>query len=194
MNKAWKCATQRKNHNGNTAGYKTIMKHLITPILILIIASSFAQAYNPEVNKKAADAYEKAMLQLRDGLIKDAIPLLGKAIEYEPKFVDAYLSLAGVYGQLKNYEKSVELYEKAKSFDTAYFKYYYMPYSINLAGLGKFNDALNAVNNFLAIPNLNDKSIKSAEYRKRCYQFAIDYMESHPNNNYVFAPVNLGDS
>src|SRR6478672_1531292 len=171
------------------------MKHFIAAIFLFINSSTFAQAYNPEaVNKKAADAYEKAMLQLRDGFVKDAIPLLGKAIEYEPKFVDAYLSLAGVYGELKNYEKSVELYDKAKSFDTVYFKYYYLPYSINLAGLGKFDEALSAVNNFLAIPNLNDKSIKSAQYRKRCYQFAIDYATNHANNNYVFAPVNLGDS
>src|SRR5215213_21044 len=104
---------------------KIMMKYLTVSILIFIASSSFAQAYNPEtVNKKAAEAYEKAMLQLRDGLIRDAIPSLGKAIEYEPKFVDAYLSLAGVYGELKNYEKSIELYEKAKSFDTAYFKYY----------------------------------------------------------------------
>jgi outer membrane protein OmpA-like peptidoglycan-associated protein len=171
------------------------MKHLTALILIFIAASSLAQTYSPEiVNKKAGEAYEKAMLQLRDGFIKDAIPLLGKAIEYEPKFVDAYLSLAGVYGELKNYEKSVELYEKAKSFDTAYFKYYYLPYSINLAGLGKFDSALDAVNKFLAIPNLNDKSIKSASYRKRSYQFAIDYAKNHPDSNYVFTPVNLGDS
>jgi outer membrane protein OmpA-like peptidoglycan-associated protein len=164
-------------------------------MLFIIPASSFAQAYNVEtVNKKAAAVYEKAMLQLSDGLIKDAIPLLGKAIEYEPKFVDAYLSLAGVYGELKNYQKSIELYEKARSFDTAYFKYYYLSYSINLAGLGRFDDALNAVNNFLTIPDLNEKSIKSGEYRKHCYQFAIDHAANHPNGNYIFTPVNLGDS
>ena len=68
------------------------------------------------------------------------------------------------------------------------------PYSINLAGLGKFNDALNAVNNFLSIDNLNDKSRKSAEYRKSCYEFAIQYAASHTNTNYEFAPVNLGDN
>lgn len=171
------------------------MKYLLLPILFLISTSLFAQSdVAATTNKKAAEVYEKAMLQLRDGLIKDAIPLLGKAIEYDPKFVDAYLSLAGVYGELKNYQKSVDLYDKARSFDTAYFKYYYLPYSINLAGLGRFTDALNAVNNFLAIPNLNDKSLKSAVYRKHCYEFAINYATNHPNNNYVFAPVNLGDS
>ena len=155
------------------------MKYLLASILFFISNFSLSQEIANTKNKKAADAYEKAMLQLRDGLIRDAIPLLGKAIEYDPNFVDAYLSLAGVYGELKNYTKSVELYEKARNFDTAYFKYYYLPYSINLAGLGKFDEALNAVNSFLAIPNLNDKSIKSAQYRKHCYEFALNYAATH---------------
>lgn len=169
------------------------MKKIIVLILVFTSKFSFAQEIANTKNKKAAEAYEKAMLQLRDGMIRDAIPLLGKAIEYDPNFVDAYLSLAGVYGELKNYAKSVELFEKAKNFDTAYFKYYYLPYSINLAGLGRFEDALNAVNAFLAIPNLNDKSIKSAQYRKHCYEFGINYAATH-QSNYVFTPVNLGDS
>lgn len=171
------------------------MKYFFLPILFFVGSTClFAQSdIANTTNKKAAQAYESAMLQLRDGLIKDAIPLLGKAIEYDPKFVDAYLSLAGVYGELKNYAKSVEMYDKAKSFDSVYFKYYYLPYSINLAGLGKFNEALNAVNLFLAIPNLNDKSRKSAQYRKHCYEFAANYQATH-QTNYEFAPVNLGDS
>jgi outer membrane protein OmpA-like peptidoglycan-associated protein/tetratricopeptide (TPR) repeat protein len=171
------------------------MKYFFLPIFCFFSTTFlFAQTdIANTTNKKAAQAYENAMLQLRDGLIKDAIPLLGKAIEYDPKFVDAYLSLAGVYGELKNYAKSVEFYDKARNLDSAYFKYYYLPYSINLAGLGKFDEALNANNLFLAIPNLNDKSIKSAQYRKQCYEFAANYQKTH-QTNYEFAPVNLGDS
>ena len=60
--------------------------------------------------------------------------------------------------------------------------------------MGKFNEALAAVDTFLLIKNLGEKSIKAADYRKQCYQFAIDYAARHSNNNYVFAPQNLGDS
>jgi outer membrane protein OmpA-like peptidoglycan-associated protein len=163
-------------------------------LILALTASMHARSQEQKINSKAAKAYEDAMLQLRDGLVEDAIPLLGKAIEYEPRFIDAYLSLAGVYGELKDYEKCIQNYEKARTIDSAYFKYYNLPYSINLAGLGRFDDALNAVNAFLAIPNLNDKSIQSAAYRKQCYEFAIDYKGKHPSADYVFAPVNLGDS
>ena len=154
----------------------------------------FAQKKDDKQQKKAQDAYDAAMLQLRDGLVRDAVPLLGKAIEYDAKFVDAYLSLAGVYGELKQYEKAVSYYEKARDIDSAYFAYYGLPYSIDLAALGKWEDAMAAVNRFLSLPKLSDKSIKSAQYRKGCYQFAIDYQKAHPADNYVFAPQNLGDS
>lgn len=161
----------------------------------LLLGTTTQAQYNAEkVNKKAVQAYEKAMLQLNDGLIRDAVPLLGKALEYDPNYVDAYLSLAGVYGELKNYNKSISYYEKAKSFDTAYFKYYNLPYSINLAGEGRFADALDAVNKFLAIDKLSDRSLKNAWYRKKTYEFALREQARHNNTGYVFAPQNLGDS
>ena len=34
---------------------------------------------------------------------------------------------------------------------------------------------------------------KAAEYRKRSYQFAVDYAKAHAQDNYVFTPINLGD-
>lgn len=168
------------------------MKNILFIILFFLSLHVFAQ--EPKINPKAAKAYNDAIAQLQDGFIKDAIPLLGKAIEYEPKFIDAWLSLAGVYGELKDYAKAVENYEHARDIDTAYFKFYNLPYSIDLAGLGRFEDAQKAIDIFLSIPNLNDKSAKSARYRRACYSFAIDYKQKHPSSDYVFEPVNLGDS
>ncbi len=157
--------------------------------------ASSAQTYNPDnVNKKAQDVYVKALMQLNDGEAKDAIPLLTKAIELDKNYEDAYLSLGGVYGEIKNYQKSVEYYENARNIDADYFKFFNLSYSINLAGLGRFNDALKAVNEFLSMPKLNEKSIKSANYRKQCYEFAVNYAATHPQTNYVFTPVNLGDN
>lgn len=171
------------------------MKNVFLLVLLLAAAAVKAQTYNPEnINKKAQDAYDKAMLQLRDGLIRDAIPLLGKAIEYYPGYVDAYLSMAGVYAELKEYKKCVDYYELARSKDSAYFRYYELPYSIDLAALGRFDDALQAVNDFLSLPNLGANSIKSGQYRKNSYTFALQYAQQHPSGNYTFSPQNLGDS
>jgi outer membrane protein OmpA-like peptidoglycan-associated protein/tetratricopeptide (TPR) repeat protein len=134
------------------------------------------------------------MEKLRDGQMKEGIPLLKKAIEIDPNFADAVLSLGGVYGELKDYQAAVTQYEKGRAMDTNYFRYYYLPYSINLAGLGRFNDALNAVNKFLSIGQLNERSRRSGEFRKRTYEFALKYAGKNPAGSYVFAPQNLGDS
>jgi outer membrane protein OmpA-like peptidoglycan-associated protein len=120
--------------------------------------------------------------------------MINEALKIEPKFVDAYLSRAGIEAELKDYTSSVSDFEKAFSLDSIYAKDFYLPYSISLAGCGRFNDALKAVNVFLLTPKLNERSIKSGGFRKKTYQFAIDYANTHPDKNYVFAPQNLGDS
>lgn len=170
------------------------MKIAVTILLLCISTTLLAQTDALPVNKKAQQAYDKAMLQLGDGLARDAIPLLGKAIEYDPNYIEAYLSLAGVYGELKNYQKSIEYYEIARSKDSAFFTFYNLPYSINLAAMGRFNDALTAINAYLARPNMNETNRKMGLYRKQTYDFAVDYAQKHPMGGYTFTPVNMGDS
>lgn len=170
------------------------MKKILFYTSLFLCNFSFAQ-YNPDkINKNAVAEYERALLLLRDGYIKEAIEPLTHAKDWDSNYVDAFLSLAGVYGEQKKYTKSVELYEEALRKDTAYFKYYYLPYAINLAGLGRFDSALQAVNIFLTIPNLNERSLKSANHRKKSFEFAIEYKKNHPDNSYTFNPINLGDS
>lgn len=159
-----------------------------------IAAIANAQYDESKINKKARDVYEKALIKLRDGELKEAIPLLKKAYELDNGYADALLSLAGVYGELKDHQSAVNHFEKARNIDSVHFRYYYLGYSINLAGIGKFDKALEAINRFRAIPELSDRSRKSADYRKRTYEFALAYASKHPAGNYVFAPVNLGDS
>lgn len=156
----------------------------------------FAQQYNPDkVNQKALALYDKAIGLLKEDELKKAVPILLECIQMDTNFVDAYLSIAGVFGELKQYKRSIQFYEIGKAKDANYFMPYYLPYSINLAGDGNFEAALLAVNRFLENPKLNDKSIRSAAYRKKTYQFALDYAAKNKElSNYYFAPENLGDS
>ena len=171
------------------------MKIFLFCLLVLVSTHGFSQVYEPErVNPKAVKNYEKALDLLQDGQLQEAVPILLQSIKEDSNFVDAYLSLAGALGQLKKYDQSVKLYEKARNKDTAYFLLYNLPYSINLAGLGKFEEALAAARSFLRYPKLNERSIKSAAYRIRCYEFAIRYAKEHPSTSYLFTPINLGDS
>ncbi len=171
------------------------MKKYLLIILCIGFFQLQAQTYQPEkIKKKAVQYYEQAIEYLRDQSYQESIPFLQKAIAADTNYVDAILSLAGVYGQLKKHDLSVTNYEWAKPKDTTYFKQYHLPYSINLAGMGRFKEALDAVNYFLSIPKISPNSIKAGKFRKRCYEFAFEYQTTHPITNYVFAPENLGDS
>lgn len=172
-------------------------------ILILLSFSLFcfvlptaAQYDVTKVDRKAVALYERAIEMTELSKYRDAIVLLQQAIAREESYVDAYLSLAGVYGQLKEYAQSVAVYEKGFAVDTAYASDpgFQLPYAINLAGKGDFEKALQVVNKILARPNLHPTTRKAAEYRQKSFQFALDYPKTHPVSNYVFAPRNMGDA
>jgi len=171
------------------------MKNLWPILLLLFAVPQLAQAqYDPsKINKKAIESYEKGIEKAQAGNYNDAIESLQESIKRDANYVDAYLSLAGVYGQIKNYTQSVILYEKAFSLDSNYTSPYRLPYTINLAGMGKFEEALHTINALLAKPNLPENTRKAAEYRKKSYEFGVEFAKAHANDQYVFSPKNLGD-
>lgn len=165
--------------------------------LIFTIPASnlLAQTYNPDkIGNKALKLYQKAMEQAQEGYFPEGIKSLQEAVKIEPQFADAWLSIAGMYGELKNYEQAVLNYEKAKSIDSIYFRDYNLPYSINLAGLGRFQEALKAVNTFMTINDLNESSQRASSYRRKTYLFALEQAADSAIANYDFTPVNMGDS
>ena len=170
------------------------MKNWFIILLLISCHFSFAQYDPANVKPKAAQLYTKALDMAHDGRFKDAIQVLQQAVRIDTSFEDAYLSMAGMHGELKNYQSAIDNYEKAKNIDSVYFIDYNLSYSLNLAGKGEFEKALDAVNAFITIPNLKQSSIKAAGYRKKCYTFAVEYAKTHLQNNYRFEPQNLGDS
>jgi outer membrane protein OmpA-like peptidoglycan-associated protein len=84
-------------------------------------------------------------------------------------------------------------FQTAIQLDSIYCHTYFLPYSIALAGNGKFKEALQAVDHFLTFPKLNSQSIRAANYRRNTYAFAQDLDSSRfPNNAYSFSPQNMG--
>jgi len=168
---------------------------ILATILFSFFSNSLkAQWYNPErVNKKAVKVYEAAYDLAVQGEYEKSLNKLEEALTIEPKYVEVYLSRAGIYGDMKNYSASVSDFSKAFSLDSIFSSTYLLPYSISLAGIGDFEQALEKVNAFLKTETLNSQSIKSGNYRKRTYEFAINYKKNHPSEEYHFEPLNLGD-
>jgi tetratricopeptide (TPR) repeat protein len=188
--------TSYVKHRTSDISKTLIHKILITSYIVLLASYiSNAQWYDPaKVDHNANTMYSLALNKAQNDEYPTAIRMINEALKIEPKFVDAYLSLAGISANMKNYTESVNRFEKAFSLDSIYTYNYLLPYSISLAGNGRFSDALNAINKFLLDTTINDRSRKAALFRKGTYQFAIDYANAHPDKNYIFKPENLGDS
>jgi outer membrane protein OmpA-like peptidoglycan-associated protein len=171
------------------------MKQFLLFACCLVFAASLrAQKYNPEkVSKQAKTIYDLAIQKAEDGQYMESIKMLDKAISTDKNFVDAFLSRAGINGQIKNHRNAVADYEKAFALDPVYTQDYKLPYSINLAGIGEFEKALEAVDDFATSPSLGENSRKAAAYRRKSFEFAIAHAKTH-QGQYVFEPKNLGDS
>ena len=170
------------------------MRSLFTSLLCLLFALANAQYDPAKVDKRAVKFYDLSQEQGRNDQFREGIESLKKAVSIDKRYEDAYLSMAGMYSELKNYQAAVDNYKIAKSIDSLYFIDYSLSYSINLAGLGKFEEALAAVNDFKSIPNLRESSQRSAAYRVKTYQFAIDFAAKKNLSSYHFEPQNMGDS
>jgi len=161
---------------------------------VVISTFAFAQTPRQSSNPKALKKYNEALVALEDNRSAEGIALLGNALQIDSNFIDAYLSLAGALGNTKQYKKAVTVYERARLKDSIYFTPYLLPYSINLAGLGQFEEALTAIRDFLTLDGLSGRSLKAAQYRKKTFEFAVSAAQKNKNVSYVFAPKNLGDS
>jgi tetratricopeptide (TPR) repeat protein len=168
---------------------------LVFIAFVLAITNGNAQWYDPEkVNSKVQFIYTGAIEQLRDGQFEAGKKLLRSALKLDPKFVDGYLSLGGACGQMKQYDSAIYFYQKGFELDSIYSRDMYLPYSINLAGAGRFAEAKEKITRFLSTPKLDPRSIKAGEYRLSTYNFAIDLAAKHGGIAPDFKPLNLGDS
>jgi outer membrane protein OmpA-like peptidoglycan-associated protein len=160
----------------------------------LSIISRAQTPYDPDkVSKKAQEVYQKAYIKAREEKYDESIKLLQECIKIDPRFMDAHISIAGLYGEKKQYVEAISWYEKAREIDSAYFSDFNLPYSINLAGLGEWQKALDAIHIYLS-GDVDERSRKLGEFRRKTYQFAVDYAKQHPEGSYRFAPHNMGDS
>jgi len=153
---------------------------------------SFGQVSDPaKINKRSVKLYEQGMESAADNKYDNAISYFLQAIYLDSNYIDAYLSLAGVYGQTKKSDLAVEYYEKAIRKDTAATKVFKLTLAINLAGMGNFHRALDVVNDYLSNPKLGEASRKAGEFRKRCFEFALE--QEKKNIGRQFVPKNVGD-
>src|SRR6476646_8001436 len=101
------------------------MKFVCTILTILLSITLYSQQYDPtKVNRKAAALYSQALQLATDGNFKEGISLLQQAVQVDKNFLDDFLSIACMYGEMKNYDSAIINYEKGLTIDSLYFKDY----------------------------------------------------------------------
>ncbi len=173
------------------------MKYFIAILLFVLLAPGAYTQYNPDkINKNAVKLLDQAAQKVTfDGDYREGIRLLQEAVKTDPNYLLAYVSIAGIYAEQKKYDSAIRYYKIGYAIDSVYFREYNLPYAVSLGGKGEFEKAISALESFLTIPRLNESSIKTANYRMKCFQFALNYPKKYKvDSTYLFSPQNLGDS
>jgi len=160
-------------------------------ILIIFFCVSIlleAQEQYTSQSKNAIKHLEKGVQHYNIMNFEKAIKQLQLAIKADKQFIEAYLLLAEVYIDKKEYENAIDTYKKGLPrnpdfFPTAFF---------NLANtellIGRYEEAKGNFKSYLNFSHISEKSRKQAEqYLKRC-NFGIKAKQ----NPVHFHPENLG--
>ena len=154
-----------KNKNSEKKGIKHLLnKSIVLLILFLLLILTNIYLLGNQISKqeKAAIHLNLALLHRSNMETEKAIAETEKAIRIYPKYDLAYASLADIYFQLGEFEKSLKNYDKALSFKKDP-EYYYDKAAV-YQGMGMLEEALNqykkvieldpmASNTLLAIAN-----------------------------------------
>lgn len=114
-------------------------------LLLSFLGYTQTQPFTGTNNKKASKLFGEALQAFTAYDGKKAADLLNKAIETDPKFVDAYLLLADVNEGNEKYDEAVKLYETAISIQPD-FQIPYYKLANRLLKNGEYEKALNNLN------------------------------------------------
>ena len=171
--------------------------HTLLCLILLLLHSGIgrAQEYRPDkVSKKAVQLYEKAYEKASSGSNREAIDLLQQATDADENYADAWIALAKLQIENKNYSYSIICFRRALSIDASYFKPYFLSYAIALAGTGDFVKALETTNRYIDNYKPSGAALEAALQKKKNFEFATQQEKTSTttNDRTVFAPKNLG--
>ncbi len=120
----------------------------------------------------------------------NALKYLKKAIKTDNEFIEAYMMMAQIYKDRKEFKDAIYYFEKGLEVNPKYNPPGYLVLADVEFNLGLYSDALSHAEKFLALANFKNVSGEDAlSFIDNC-RFAL---ESY-NTPVPFLPVNLGDS
>jgi flagellar motor protein MotB/tetratricopeptide (TPR) repeat protein len=159
---------------------------------ILLLFFNFSSIYSQEEihtdSKKAIDAYNQGLRKYSLMNYPEAINYLAQAISADSDFIEAYLVLAEVYEDYRQYANAISAYKKGMDINPHYYPRGFIRLGRLQFNLGRYEDSKLDYEKYL---ELNTKDTKQIELARRGIDkcsFAINAV----NNPVDFNPENMG--
>ena len=163
---------------------------LIFLFLLLFSIQVFSQGNYHTTSKSAIKSFETALkyFDLRDDA--NALKNLKNAVKADPDFIEAYMMMAQIYKDKKEFKDAIYYFEKGLEINPKFNPPGYLVLADVEFNQGLYSEALNHAEKFLTLNDFKKVSREDAlGFIENC-RFAL---ESY-RNPVPFLPVNLGDS
>ncbi len=159
--------------------------------LILLYTSTSLFANEPELTTKSRIAKKLYIESLDFMNRKDFETVIfnnKKAVDNDPRFIEAWLILAEAYYGQTNYDAAIECYQKAIDIDPNFFPQAFYYRADLLLKMGQYAEALSNIESALTIPKLSQWMKQDANRIKANSLFGIEALKKPVS----FNPINLG--
>jgi len=152
---------------------------------------SFASAQHLSTqNKKAEKWFYSAVDSYQSRLVERATGEVGKAIEEDPSFTEAYILRGDILADGQQIEQAIESYQMAIRTNNPFSPNLYSVLANIQKKIGRYADARLNFQRFIESDGIPETRRRQAEAGVKSCEFAM-YCVAHP---VPFSPVNIGDS
>src|ERR1700741_2590483 len=154
---------------------------LIFLFLSVLIQNGAAQSNLPpgaytSTNKKAIKQLEEGKKLYEVKKDDEAEKHFLKAIEIDPNFVEPHIALAYIYIDKNKAVEAIDHLKKANELNAKFFPNNFYTISVLYISIGKYTEAKQAIETFLAFPRINPNLKEKAEKCQQIANFGVEAM------------------
>jgi len=165
---------------------------LFLALILCVAESALSQQFTTQktTSAKALSAYKAGLDEAARGKAAIAQGYFEQALKADPIFIDAKLSLADNYAELRDFFKAERHFEEAIALDSSYAPIAYFLLAKTQWELDKYADCAANTARFLQSNPKNERSRRAAERLLKSASFAAEAVK----NPVAFDPQPVGDS
>jgi outer membrane protein OmpA-like peptidoglycan-associated protein/tetratricopeptide (TPR) repeat protein len=164
---------------------------VVTFSLLLFLLSVFASAQQKQystTNKEAIKYYALAAQDLDESMYADALIKLQKAVEADPRFIEAHAQMGDLYRQMRNHKEAIAEFLKAIELNPDFNRAIYLKIGDEEIIESKYAEAQVHLEKYLTYPNITAQNQAYAQKLIKDCIFSIQAI-AHPVS---FKPINMG--